>query len=402
MANPVYDPTSFISDKFVTESEKIILNKALDKVKVHLFYQKKSGFLSSLVATIDFVWDRTIPTACTNGVFMAWNPEFFLSLPPKSRVTVLAHEAWHIAFQHMDRRGNRDPEDYNSAADQVINNLLEDHRYDMSGFPYLLDAQYKGMTTEQVYDLLARNQGNNPKNALNGDFSSAGHGPASINKGMTPDTIQKKAQGNIMDAATIAKMNGQAGDLPGEIQQMIDRFLSPKLPWQALLMMFFEALSNQEYSYKTMNRRYQEPILPGRTNSQGLEHIAYYLDISGSVSDADVLRFNSEVKHIKDMYNPALLTLVTFDTRICDVYEFEEDDEFEDILIKGRGGTHLGEVFKHIKETEPTAAVIFTDLHLSFPRTGPTVPLIWICAGNPSAEVPYGTLIHIENEEEMV
>ena len=395
MSQPTFDPNKFISDEPVNESDRETLNRALDRTKVGLFYQKNSGFLSSLVATIDFDWDRTIPTACTNGVFMAWNPEFFLSLSSKSRVTVLAHEAWHIAFQHMGRRGDKDAQDWNTAADFVINNMLKNAGYDMSGFPFLLDPQYDNMTTEEVYNKVHTNR---PKmfNPQDGDFSEPGHGPASIQKGMTPEQIAKKAMGNIMDAATIAKMNKQMGDLPGEIQQMIDDFLNPKLPWQEILVNFFESLSSVEFSYRSPNRRYQDPLLPGRTGRNGLEHLIYYLDVSGSISDADIVRFNSEVKYIKETYNPERLTLVMFDTKIHDVYEFEEDDEFEKVVITGRGGTCLRDVMAHAEKHQPTAIVIFTDLHVNIPQKVPSMPVIWAVAGNKNARVPYGTLIHID------
>jgi len=391
----MFDPEEFISDKPLTQGEKDTLNKALDKTKVNLFYENNSGFLSSLVATLEFVWDRSIPTACTNGVMMAWNPEFFLSLSAKSRTTVLAHEAWHIAYQHMGRRGNRDPEDYNSAADYVINNMLKENGYDMSGFPYLMDPQYSGMNTEQVYEQIAGQKIQNPQN---GDFSEAGSGPSSIQGGMSPDTIAKKAQVNIMDAATIAKMSGDSGNLPGEVQSMIEEFLSPKLPWQEILVLFFESLSSVEYSYRSPNRRYADPILPGRTGRSGLEHLVYFLDISGSISDEEIVRFNSEVKYIKEIYNPELLTLITFDTEIHDTYEFQEDDEFEKIVVTGRGGTDLKEVYQYMKDHNPTAAVIFTDLCVDIPEKEPDCPLIWICSGNPNETVPYGTLIHIDKD----
>lgn len=393
-----FNPDDFISDKPITATELEILNKALDRVKVSLFYdQNNAGFLSSLVATMDFVWDRSIPTACTNGVFMAWNPEFFLALSAKSRTTVLAHEAWHVAFQHMGRRGNRDPQDYNSAADYVINNMLEDEGYDMTGFPYLLDKQYKGMNTKEVYDKIHKNRPG-MYNPQHGDFAEPGTGPSSITKGMTPEQIAKKAMGNVMDAATAAKMSKQMGNLPGEIQKMIEEFLNPKVPWQEVLTNYFEALTAVEFSYKSPNRRYQDPILPGRTGRNGLEHMIYYLDVSGSISDEDIVRFNSEVKYIKETYNPEKLTLVMFDTKIHEIYEFEEDDEFEKIVVTGRGGTDLKEVFQHIEDNNPNAVVIFTDLCVTIPKKAPKVPLIWIVSGNPQAKVPYGTLIHIDEE----
>lgn len=397
MTTKIFNPSDYISDKPITAGELEILNKVLDRVKVGLFYEKNAGFLSSLVATINFVWDRTIATACTNGVFMAWNPEFFLSLSSKSRVTVLAHEAWHIAYQHMFRCGNRCPDDYNSAADYVINNMLDDNGYDMTGFPYLLDHQYDGKSTEEVYDIIHKNNPGMP-NPQAGDFMAGSGMPDSITQGMSPKAIEKKAMGNIMDAATVAKMSKQMGDLPGEVQQIINEFLNPKVPWQEVLANYFESLTSVEFSYKSPNRRYVDPILPGRTGRNGLEHLVYYLDVSGSISDNDILRFNSEVKYIKDTYNPELLTLVTFDTKIHEIYEFEEDDEFDQIVVTGYGGTNLKKVFEHADHTRPTAIVIFSDLYVIIPKEEPKMPVIWICSGNPQAKVPYGTLIHIDEE----
>lgn len=398
-----FDPAEYISDKPLTSQERDTLNKILDRTKIELFYMKHgAGFLGSLIAMMDFVWDRSIPTACTNGVFMAWNPEFFLDLDKETRVSVLAHEAWHVAFQHMDRRETRDPEIYNRAADHVINNHLEDHGYYMGGFPYLMDPKYKGMNTEEVYKDLYDNQppgGYNP-NPQNGDFASGSSGPDSIKGGMTPSQIQTAAKGNIIDAHTTAKMNKAVGDLPGEVKAMLDEFLEPKVSWREIFFNFWSALSEPARSLARANRRYTDPIMPGKAKSTGLEHIIYFLDVSGSISDPEIVQFNSEVKHIKDTFNPELLTLVQFDTKIQSVTELEADDEFEEIEIIGRGGTHLGEVYKYIDERMPSAVVIFSDLYVHIPSEPPKVPIIWCCTGQPDAKVPYGTLIHMELDED--
>lgn len=396
-AQPQFNPEDYISEEPVSEGERIELDRMLDAVKVLLFQKKWNGFLGPLVASISFKWDRTIPTAATNGVFMVWNPEFFRSLDRDSKVTVLAHEAWHIAFQHMSRREKRDPYIWNVAADYVINNMLKEGGYYMDGFPYLLDDQFKGWTTDQVYDWLMDNkvQVINPQD---GDFFEAGDGPESMQGGMSPDAIAKKAFGNVHNASTASKMSKNHGDMPGEVKQMIEDFLKPKLPWQEILVNFFEALSAVDYSYSRPNRRYSDPMLPGRVGRSGLELIHYYLDVSGSISDMEIKRFNSEVKYIKETYNPEKLVLIMFDTKIHEVYEFEEDDEFENIQVTGRGGTHLGEVWEHAKKHMPNAMVVFTDLYVGIPDEPPGPPLIWVVSGNPQATVPYGTLIDIEED----
>lgn len=393
-----FNPADFVSEDLVTEGQTIELNRQLDNVKVLLFQKRWNGFLGPLVASISFTWDNTISTACTNGVYMAWNPKFFKSLDRDTQVTVLAHEAWHIAFQHMNRAGSRIFAVWNIAADYVINNMLKNAGYYMDGFPFLLDPQFDGWTTEQVYDHLMKNNVTiiNPQE---GDFCEPGTGPASIQGGMTPGQIAKKAFGNVHSASTASKMSKNAGDLPGEVKQMIDDFLKPKLPWQEILVNFFEAISTVDFSYKVPNRRYSDPMLPGRTGMTGLELMHYYLDVSGSISDMEIKRFNSEVKYIKETYNPEKLVLVTFDTKLQDFYEFSEDDEFEKIVVTGRGGTDLKEVWAHARKHMPNAMVVFTDLHVAIPAEPPGPPLIWICSGNLKAVVPYGIKIDIKEDK---
>jgi len=366
----------------------------LDKTKGKLFFKRNSTFIAALICNLKIVWDETIDTANVDGVTLRWNPHFFMKLDAETRVTVLAHEAWHVAFQHMFRLGSRDPDRFNQAADHVINLLLEEHGYFMDGFPYLMDKKFKNMATEQVYELLPPEPEN--ESPISGDIVL----PDEDGQADSDEAQAKKAESmsKVITAATVTKMTGQeAGDIPGEIQVVIDKFLNPKLPWERLLRDFFNELVELDYSYRRPNRRYTDPILPGLVGMTGLEHLIYYLDISGSISDDDILRFNSEVKYIKDELNPKKLTLVTFDTRICDEYVFEEDDEFEKIVVTGRGGTNLEPVFKHAKEHNPNAMVIFTDLYVNIPKEKPVCPLVWICLDHKNAKVPYGNLIHMED-----
>ena len=181
---------------------------------------------------------------------------------------------------------------------------------------------------------------------------------------------------------------------------MLKRFLQPKLPWDQLLQQFFQALTGQDYSWARPNRRYQNMYLPSlQEDESGLEHLIYYLDVSGSVSDGEVVRFNSEVKYIKETFNPYRLTLVLFDDRIQREYDFYEEDEFDEVVIVGRGGTNLAPVREHMLEHRPTAAVIFSDLCCAPMQplpAGITIPTIWVGVNaRPDSEVHFGKLIHI-------
>lgn len=361
------------------------------RTKGQLFFEEGAGFLGSLLCAHELVWDFSEPTAWDNGEIIGFNPYFYLSLGDRERVTLLAHEVYHTAFDHFTRLEDtgRCPDKWNEAADYAINLILDNFGYSFKNMNPLLNAKYSGMSTEEIYDTLPIPPKGKPLNP--GDIGSDLRKPPEGSSQM--DRITK-----IVAATQASRLAGdKAGTIPGEIELMVDEFLNPKLPWEVLLKRYFTALSNDDYSWKRPSRRYDEDYLPSLMGENGLEHLIYYLDVSGSVSDGDIQRFNSEVKFIHDDLTPKKLTLVTFDEKIQNIYEFTDDDTFEKIKVIGRGGTKLDEVYDHIKKHKPTAAVIFSDLHVKM-MPNPRVPVLWVVVGNKSAKPPFGKTIHIDNE----
>jgi predicted metal-dependent peptidase len=71
---------------------------------------------------------------------------------------ILAHEMLHAALRHGDRAGGRDPYLFNVAADYVVNGWLLE--MDVGEMPegLLHDPELKGLSAEEVYDRIARDQ----------------------------------------------------------------------------------------------------------------------------------------------------------------------------------------------------------------------------------------------------
>jgi predicted metal-dependent peptidase len=134
-------------------------------------------------------------------------------------------------------------------------------------------------------------------------------------------------------------------------------------------------------------------------NDQGLQHVAYFLDVSGSVTEQMIIRFHSEFKYVKDRFEPEKMTMIQFDTKIQKVDVFEKDDPFEETHVIGRGGTCLICVRDWIVTNKPTAAVIFTDLQVSpMEPLAPheMIPIIWVgLNADKSHKPPHGRVIHI-------
>lgn len=364
------------------------LTRELDRVKADVFSGKSAAFLGSLMCKLPQSWNENIQTAQTDGQSIQWNPEWFLKLPRPTRGTVLVHEIWHVARMHGPRMGNRDPEIWNYACDILINNTLDYAGYSFEGTEPWLDHQYDGMVEEQIYDLLIAQQKTPPSGG------SWGVGKPDMCEGIADNPIS--TLNKVVGAMASAKMAGEAGTLPGDVVEMIKKFLKPVVPWEKELHDFMTDLSEECSTWARPWRRYPDMYMPDRYVEEGrLAHMAYFLDVSGSITQRDCLRFNSEVKYVFDTFQPQRLTLILFDTVIQRIYEFEEGDDFEEVEIVGRGGTSLECVRDWIEKNRPTAAMIFTDLEVS-PMQPLTydLPLLWIC-NKAGKSVPFGKLIHI-------
>ena len=102
------------------------LMREYDRIQAQAFLGKSAAFFGSLLCSLKFSWKREdCPTACTDGIELHFNPDFFIWMCPDARETVLMHELWHVAYLHDIRRGSRDPEVWNQACDHFINLQLE-------------------------------------------------------------------------------------------------------------------------------------------------------------------------------------------------------------------------------------------------------------------------------------
>lgn len=376
-----------IKAKAPVEIDPYVLQRELDKTKSEVFIGKNAAFMGSLMCSMDFIWDENILTAATDGTCVWWNPQFFLGLNVPTRRFVLVHELWHPARLHILRCGNRDPRLWNIACDHRINNDLKADGYKFDDIQewICLDPKYAGWLEEDIYDDLVKNPPPPPPPGWCDDIKPG-------NK-----ASQTKAVNNTVRAVNQAKAGGGAGNIPGDVEEILSKFLAPVVPWEQVLHRFMNELADEDYTWSRPNRRFRTAYLPSRYLELGrLEHLVYFEDVSGSITQADAIRFNSEVKYVWDMYQPTKMTLAQFDTRITQVIEYEEGDEINEIKIVGRGGTSLECVRDFIIEHRPTAAIIFSDLEcVPMEKLPFDIPIIWVAIRNRKAIVPFGEITHI-------
>ncbi len=365
------------------------LNRELERTKGKLFIQKNAGFLGSLLCSHEIIWDTNCDTAWCNGKVIGISPDFFLNLDAETRISLLVHELWHTGYDHAGRVGNKNPEIWNHAADYVINNQMLKDAFTFNGVSPLVNPDFDGMHTEEIYDILSKDWEDSPQLSLT--FGK------DVVSGDPQDSLDVKQ--SIVKAQQAAEMSNQYGDLPGEVTRVLENFLNPVLPWQQLLYRYFNDMCNDDYTWRRPSRRYEEEYLPSLISDNKLEHLMYYVDVSGSVTDEELERFFSEVAYIHSQFKPLKLTVSTFDTVIQDTYILAADDTFSRCEITGRGGTSLDPVKKSIKESQPTAAVIFSDLHCYPMEENPGSPIIWVIMDNPKAVTHFGTRVHMARDK---
>ena len=425
MTQPTFTPLTEEEIKALPISD---LNRELDRTKSRVFYGENSAFLGSIMSSMDFVWSYGVKTAATNGETFWWNPLFFLQLDPNTRETVLVHELWHAALLHMIRMGNRDPKIWNYACDIRINNGLENDSFSFVGVENCWKDQSYGLQAEEdIYDQLYQkavkvvtpawgpgpctpngsgsqgqpnlpgSQGQPGQQGGNGQPDPNGL-PGDGLGDMVPTSPASNAAAinNVVRAIHQAKQAGQAGTIPGGLEEIIEKFLKSVVPWETLLQRWMQDLLEEDYTWARPNRRYSDIYLPSRIENEGrLEHLIFYQDTSGSMTPEELLRTNSEIKHIWDTMKPKKLTTVQFDTKIQKIDVFNDGDQYESMIVKGRGGTCLIPVRQHIIDEKPTAVVIFSDLYVTPMQELPfEIPVLWATISK-GVKVPFGQLIHI-------
>ena len=122
----------------------------------------KHPFFGSLALSLHFIQQSDGKTMATDGTKIFWSEDFVDRCSEDEVTGVIAHEVMHVAMKHMLRRGERNPERWNIAADYVINDILIDAGFTLPNNG-LFDDQYKGMTAEKVYEQLPEGQTDQPE-----------------------------------------------------------------------------------------------------------------------------------------------------------------------------------------------------------------------------------------------
>lgn len=332
-----------------------------------------------------------ISTACvwihpeTFDMHMEYNPYFFRSMTSQQRIGILTHEIYHLVLNHVIQRRVSNPEDHslwNVATDMAINSMIvtshaalkpeqilpdfvmlpgkdlpnvkfDELRKFIKNSPPLEASEYyfegmKKILDEQKEKDKAEGKGAPSEGGgyLVGLDSMDDHGQWGELPSGVQDQIRDKMEDTIRNAVNRANSSNKWGSVSAKMQALIEEMLRSTVNWRAILRSFFGRCRSVERTstIKKVSRKLPF-ILPGVKRKQ-IAKFAFFIDQSGSMSDADVAGAFAEVEGASkeseiDVYN--------FDTEI--------DEDSHKVWKRGRkfawgrtrcGGTDFNAVAKFV------------------------------------------------------
>lgn len=346
-------------------------------------------------------WD--IKTTATDGYSLFYNPDYITRLETSQLIGVVCQNSLHCALKHITRKGTKNQDQWDIAADLSVDNDILDSGIKLpSDAPVAGEGKYsefeRGLSAEEYYDLLHdENDDDNQDGDGDGDGDGAG---CSVSLDSAGDASEKsdlegKWDQNVASAEHSAK---QRGELSEGFARMCNTILEPKVDWREQLRDFVNERARNDFTWSSPNRRFawQGIILPG-LQSEEVGRLAIAIDTSGSISDAELTRFLSETQGILEAFD-CELTIIYHHHDAYRLQKWKSTDGPLELEQTESGGTSHVPVFDKIEEDElPTALICFTDAYSAFPEFPPEYPVMWAIIQNENPSIPWGEVIMVND-----
>jgi predicted metal-dependent peptidase len=347
--------------------------------------QGSRPFYAHLIQQMNRSYSTKIDTAgvciSTRGVNLLVNKAFFESLPLQTRMDVLEHECGHILRRHIARckEANLLPKLHNIASDACINDSLESlkemgvtvDKIRQAAKKYGLTCEVEdGQATEYYYAILQQiREKSGEENGEKGFETIDDHDIWQESEDLSPEMLDEICKNTIKRAAK------KAGNVPYEVQALLDRVYGETLNWKSILKQFVTRVNKftKQSTRKKLNRRYGL-VYPGKKKKPNYT-LAVAVDESGSVSDTNIQQFFMEIDKIVDA--GAEVIVLHCDTQINQVYEYKKGME---IKRSGSGGTLYTPVMDKVRELDADGLIFFGDgdcYESEGEIPNPKVPVLW-------------------------
>lgn len=356
------------------------------------------------------VVDHRVPTACTDGESIWFNPYFLAPLSPPERVFVLAHEIWHCVMLHPLRRGERTPRRWNLAVDQEVNALLLHDGWKMPEGAFH-DDDLDDLSAEAVYDRLPADAA--AERALDTHLEPRGGGlpSAAPDARGTPGPGAPPGEDGGADADPVEDPDFTPGRdgrerfaaWPGRVQMAAaqcrtrgmlsareDRVLAAlaggSVDWRRLLRDFVTRTIGGDRAWTPPARRHVHRGLYLPSIRQPQITVSVAVDTSGSVHAA-LPAMLGELRGLLDAFGRWEIQVLWADTEVQRVERWTSEEPPPRFDVPMGGGTDFRPVFRQLADDPPPLLIYITDGYGPAPAHPPAYPVLWVLVG-PDCEPP--------------
>lgn len=375
----------------------------------------RHSFFGNLATRLQLInADEWCSTAATDGLRFYYNSKFIMLLKPKEVEFLVGHEVLHVVYDHMGRRGTRDPQVWNIADDYAVNADLKRHRVGqfITTVPCLYESKYDGKPAEEIYDDLMKNAQKISIDDLvdqmiddhmDGDDEGDGEGDGDgtgENKGKRPKMSQEerdRIRQEVKQAIINAAQSAEAGSIPKGVERLIRQSTNPVMPWRELIQTNLTSAIRTDYSWMRPSRRgwHMDAVMPGMTPGEEID-VVVAIDMSGSISDKQAQQFLGEISGMMEAFDGYKVHVFCFDTEIYNPKDFTSEnlDTIDEYQPQGGGGTDFTAIFDYLKESGnvPKRLIVFTDGYPCGSWGDPDYcDTTWIIHGDKDPRPPFGT-----------
>jgi predicted metal-dependent peptidase len=381
--------------------------------------RRHSPFFAALALFVEVRFSEDVPIAATDGKMLFFHPEGYGDLKPAERDAVFLHELLHAALLHPSRRGVREPELFNIAADIVVNGMVSAEESVALPRGAIRNKRLEHLSVEEIYELLQK-QPEDKRPALPlvdllkpGSMDSAAGDQEEEDEGKTNgigsnhdfgselhdlhdrSALEAHWKQAIQQAKVLASSQGQ-GSLPAGMKRHLGEIANPQMDWRSLLWRY---LVRTPTDFSGFDRRFlHRGLYLDHLEGEGVQ-VFCCIDTSGSIDEEQMSLFLGEVTGILSAY-PMLDCQLWYADAEC--YGPCKIDSMHDIpKPEGGGGTDFRPFFKAALEAwsgdQEAVCVYLTDGYGAFPEEEPQLPVLWVIVpgGLPSEEIPYGEICRL-------
>jgi N4 gp25-like protein len=367
-------------------------------------------FYSALYESLERVENNSISTMGVSTRQMVYNREFIEKLSFAEFMFVNLHEIGHVALMHVSRRGNRNPEIWNIAADLYVNKLLanefhtEPEKVDqsnpikfLSGALYCSTVDLDKDSTEDIYESIMNNlkkqgftntdsdigkefeieyTGNNMQvyskyETFKQKIKVAGCADDILDNSSSSQTEKEDENNRILyEAKTRSDMqkSKMAGRQSSLMEKYVDEIIASHVDWRKLLRRYCIKATSNDSTFSSPDKRmlYQNAIYPGHylEESNIIKGVKICFDSSGSISDTDIAHYFGQVKDLLSKFKIESEVLY-WDTKVVSLGNIEKIKELIVHPVIGGGGTDPSCIYSYFDskncKVKPVVTLVFTD-----------------------------------------